>query len=146
MDHPHVPKHILDALDMRDRLERLTPKPFVFPSPPPPPPGPYDAWSYRNRLLEWIADFERSLDEETEVGVRLVSFGHSVTFHLSDVTASNPGLIRFDGRDSSGQLVQLLQHVSQISVLLIGMQKLGEEPVRIGFVRPDDDVTAGEER
>jgi uncharacterized protein DUF6173 len=72
--------------------------------------------------------------------VRLVSFGQTLTFHLSDISYWNPQLIRFDGFDPQGQPVQLIQHVSQISVLLTKMPKLGDTPKRVGF-RADDAST-----
>ncbi|WP_407161514.1 DUF6173 family protein [Aeromonas caviae] len=45
---------------------------------------------FHRRLIEWINDFHRSLDEEHEVGARLVSFGQTVTFHIDDIGYWNP--------------------------------------------------------
>ncbi len=97
------------------------------------------ASGFYERLTEWIADFESDLDDQTEVGVRLVNFGQSLTFHLTGMSYWNPQLIRFDGMDASGQPVQLIQHVSQISVLLMKVPKLGDTPKRIGFRLPPDE-------
>lgn len=38
------------------------------------------ASEFYRRLVEWINDFDDSLDKEHEVGVRLVSFGHTSSF------------------------------------------------------------------
>lgn len=39
------------------------------------------AWTYE-RLGNYIRDFEADLDNEHEIGARLVSFGQSVVFHI----------------------------------------------------------------
>jgi Family of unknown function (DUF6173) len=101
------------------------------------------ASGFYDRLVEWITAFQDELDSETEVGVRLVSFGQSLTFHLRDMSWYNPSLIRFDGVDPEGQEVQLIQHVSQISVLLMRVPKLSAEAKRIGFHVEDDGDAAG---
>lgn len=91
------------------------------------------ASGFYERLTSWITDFEKLLDPETEVGVRLVSFGQTLTFHLTDITYWNPFLIRFDGLNAEGQEVQLIQNVSQISILLMRLPRLADKPHRIGF-------------
>ena len=91
------------------------------------------AWTYE-RLGEYIKGFEADLDSEHEIGARLVSFGQSITFHIQNVGYYGPDIISFTGVDSEGQKVQLIQHMSQLSVLLIAMNKMGDEPNRIGFI------------
>ncbi|PLX75146.1 MAG: hypothetical protein C0614_11190 [Desulfuromonas sp.] len=84
-------------------------------------------------MIDSIYSFEKRLDEEHEIGAQLVSFGASITFHLQDVSYCSPDIINLSGKNANGEELQLIQHVSQLSVLLISMRKLGEEPVRIGF-------------
>lgn len=91
------------------------------------------AWTYE-RLGEYIKDFESKLDTDHEIGARLVSFGQSVTFHIQNVGYYGPDIISFDGIDSNGLKVQLIQHMSQLSVLLIAMDRLEDKPKRIGFI------------
>ena len=100
------------------------------------------AWT-RQRLLEYIKGFESKLDTEHEVGARLVSFGQSVTFHISNVGYYGPDVISFDGIDDQGQVVQLIQHISQLSVLLIALKKQAEKPRRIGFLLDDSPPSSG---
>lgn len=88
--------------------------------------------AYR-RLVTWIREFEDQLDDDTEVGVRLVSFGEAQSFHLCDLSYWNPHFIRFIGSDPGGNPVQLIQHINQISVLLMKAPKQNEAPRRIGF-------------
>ncbi|WNF35044.1 DUF6173 family protein [Bacillaceae bacterium IKA-2] len=90
-------------------------------------------------LVKMINEFDQKLDEHHEVGMRLVSFGKSIQFHVEDLGYYNPSLIIFYGRTEDGQPLELIQHVSQISFLLMAVKRLSpEEPKkriekRIGF-------------
>ena len=86
-----------------------------------------------NCLVEYIQDFEDNLDEEHEIGARLVSFGSEVTFHIEDMESYGPDIITFFGINNNGEKVQLIQNISQLNVLLVAMKKMGEKAVRIGF-------------
>ncbi|NQW39373.1 MAG: hypothetical protein HQ469_09355 [Cyanobacteria bacterium] len=85
------------------------------------------------RIVRSINDFEKDLDSDQEIGARLVSFGSDVTFHIEDVSFWGPDMIIFEGFSSDGKKVRLLQHVSQLSVLLVATSKLHEKARRIGF-------------
>ena len=84
-------------------------------------------------LVEYINEFQDSLDDEHEVGARLVSYGSEVRFHIQEVGYTAPTLITFTGVLDNGDRVQLVQHVSQLSVLLIAMKKREDKPYRVGF-------------
>ncbi|MBD2247559.1 DUF6173 family protein [Nostoc sp. FACHB-888] len=88
-------------------------------------------------LIKQINDFDESLDSDQEVGVRLVYFGQSITFHVSNIGYFNPSLIVFLGLTEEGKPIQLIQHVSQISFLLMALPKLNPEKPkkRIGFIQ-----------
>ena len=90
---------------------------------------------FHRRLINWINDFHKGLDENHEVGARLVNFGQAVTFHIEDIGYWNPSLISFSGKNEQGESVELIQHVSQISILLVAMKRENiEAPKRpIGF-------------
>ncbi|MEK6807363.1 MAG: DUF6173 family protein [Pseudomonadota bacterium] len=104
-----------------------------------PPPNPNFASEFHHRLISWINDFHRNLDEQHEVGARLVNFGQSVTFHIEDISYWNPSLISFIGHTESKEPVELIQHVSQISVLLIAMKRQSTGPKHpIGFASWDE--------
>jgi Family of unknown function (DUF6173) len=92
---------------------------------------------FAERLISRINHFDAELDTEHEVGMKLVSFGQTITFHVSDVGYYNPSLVLFIGLTEDNNRVELLQHVSQISFLLIALPKLNpEQPKRtIGFIR-----------
>lgn len=90
-------------------------------------------WTYE-RLVNFITKFEEQLDDEHEIGARLVSFGSTVTFHIEDLGFWGPDIVTFTGTNENGENVQLIQHMSQLSVLLVAMKKLEEKPRRIGFM------------
>ena len=85
------------------------------------------------QFVECIYDFEKSLDDDHEVGARLISLASEVTFYIQDVRYYDPHMISFSGSKENGEKFQLIQHVSQLSVCLVSMKKRGEEPVKIGF-------------
>jgi hypothetical protein len=91
------------------------------------------AESTYNRLRKYIADFEANLDDEHEIGARLVSFGQTLQFHIESLGYHGPDIITFEGVDK-GQRVQLIQNISQLNVLLVAVKKIGENARRIGFV------------
>lgn len=88
------------------------------------------------QISKEVQSFENTLDEEHEVGVRLVSFGQSIQFHVSTIEYKNPYIFIFKGFLDNGSPVELIQHVSQLSFLLVKVKRLKpEEPKRpIGFV------------
>lgn len=108
------------------------------------PVNPNLASEFYNRLLIWINDFHKTLDDEYEAGVKLVNFGQTVTFHIEELGYWNPSLISFKGHTEDGEPVELIQHVSQISVLLLKMKReYPEEQKRpIGFATWDEFETS----
>lgn len=92
-------------------------------------------WMYE-RLVKAIIDFEENLDEEHEVAAQLVSFNDQETFNIMDVGFWDPDLIIFFGVNPEGNRVQLMQHVSQVNIMLVAIKKPEEKepPRRIGFV------------
>lgn len=94
------------------------------------------ASEFYKRLTKMINEFNEKLDKENEVGLELCNFGQKITIRINSLGYWNPSLISFYGADvSSENPVQLIQHVSQINVLLIKIpRKNPEEPKRpIGF-------------
>ncbi len=93
------------------------------------------ASEFYRRLAEWISNFDNSLDNESEVGVRLVNFGQTVVFTLEDMGYYNPSLILFRGHTQDGSPVELIQHISQISILLMKLPRENpEQPKKpLGF-------------
>ena len=98
------------------------------------------AESTYERLIKYIGQFEMQLDRDHEIGGRFVSFGDDAHFHIADVGYWNPDIITIDGFDQNGNRMKLIQHVSQLNVLLVAMRKTTppeEPPRRIGFYLGD---------
>jgi hypothetical protein len=89
-------------------------------------------WMYE-RLVRSIAQFEEKLEESQEIGLRLVNFGNHETFHILDVGFWGPDLVKFYGSSFDGKPFELMQHMSQVNVLLVAVPKTSEKPRRIGF-------------
>ena len=94
--------------------------------------GNHAEWMHE-RIVRSIVDFEKELDGTQEIGARLISFGDKEVIHIDDVGYWGPDLIIFHGKNVDGRPVKLLQHISQISVLLVALPTVHDEPRRIGF-------------
>jgi hypothetical protein len=95
---------------------------------------PYDpaAWMHQ-RLVHQIMDFEKNLGPDHEVGGRFVEGPGSEPLHLANVASWGPDMILFMGEFPDGRKWELIQHYSQVSLLLVAVRKINEEPRRIGF-------------
>ena len=93
------------------------------------------ASEFYSRLKQYIIEFEQSLSDHEEVALRLVSFGESIIIHVDDISFSDPSLITFTGTLNSGEKVQLIQHVTQLSFVLMAAKtaKPIQERERIGY-------------
>lgn len=88
-------------------------------------------WAYE-RLILYIQNFEEKLDNEHEVsmGVAGADVG---TLLIQGIGFFAPDLVSFYGESDDGNRMQLVQHVSQLNVMLIASPKRDETPNRIGF-------------
>lgn len=94
------------------------------------------------RIVKLITEFEKHLNPNLEAGVRLVTFGKTVQFHIQNLGYWNPNIIIFYGTLEDGSPVQLVQHMSQLSFLLVAMKRRNPEAPRrcIGFSQENGDV------
>ena len=99
---------------------------------PPTPKSPAE-WAY-DRLGRYIRDFETQLDADHEVAMGFAGSDAGV-LTIEGVGYFAPDILTFFGRDETGMKTQLIQHVSQLSVLLRAVPKAQPEgpPRRIGF-------------
>ena len=95
---------------------------------------PFDpaAWMHQ-RLVNQIVAFEKNLGPDHEIGGRFVEGPGSEPLHISNVASWAPDMILFMGQFSDGRKFELIQHYSQVSVLLVAVPKATDEPRRIGF-------------
>ena len=99
---------------------------------------PYTAKNIFNELIERIKKFESELNQEHEVGMQLVTFGESTQFSVLNLGYTDPSIIWFEGILADGSHVELVQHVSQISFLMIALKREDPEKPKapIGFSFP----------
>ncbi len=91
-------------------------------------------WAYE-RLILYIQNFEKQLDNEHEVAMGFVG-GEAGVLRIEGMGFFDPDIVTFYGTDSSGIKTQLVQHVSQLNVMLRALPKQkdsNEAPIRIGF-------------
>lgn len=90
---------------------------------------------FYDQIVESINAFDEELDNEHEVGIKLVSFGQTIQFHITQLKYKNPYLIYFVGFLEDGSPIELVQNVSQISFVMIKLKRAETEtPKRkIGF-------------
>lgn len=90
-------------------------------------------WAYE-RLLLYIKNFESRLDSAHEVAMGFAG-GEAGVLQIEGVGFFDPDIVTFYGRDEDGLRTQLIQHVSQLNVVLRAIPKHepSEPPRRIGF-------------
>ncbi len=90
-------------------------------------------WAYE-RLILYIQNFEKTLDSKQEVAMGYTG-GDAGVLRIEGMGYFDPDIVTFYGTDPQGGKTQLVQHVSQLSVMLRALPKQVEqdEPVRIGF-------------
>jgi hypothetical protein len=95
---------------------------------------PHPAELTSEHVLDQIVEFEEGLDMNHEVGLHLVQAGTMTVIHVERVGYLGTDLVTFDGRDTDGNRVRIVQHHSQVSVAFKALPKLSETPIRIGFL------------
>ncbi len=90
-------------------------------------------WAYE-RMILYIQNFEKQLDSEHEVAMGFAGSDAGV-LRIEGMGFFDPDIITFYGTDPTGAKTQLVQHVSQLSVILRALPKLDKsaEANRIGF-------------
>lgn len=99
-------------------------------------------WAYE-RLIIYIQNFEEQLDNEHEIAMGFAG-GEAGVLRIEGMGFFDPDIVTFYGSDENGAKTQLIQHVTQLSVLLRALPKErdAEAPKRIGFrLAADLDVT-----
>ena len=92
-------------------------------------------WMYE-RVVKKITEFEESIPDNMQAGGRFVSSANGYTFSIDDVGYWNPDMIVFYGTGPDGAKVELLQHTSQLNLLLVAVPRtddLSKPRRKIGF-------------
>ena len=90
-------------------------------------------WAYE-RLIVYIQKFEETLDTDQEAAMGFTG-GDAGVLRIEGMGYFDPDIVTFYGSDPTGGRTQLVQHVSQLNVMLRALPKDVEqaEPNRIGF-------------
>lgn len=107
------------------------------------PETPYLASDMYRRIVTLINNFESDMPDDMQAGGRLVSAGN-ITFSIQDVGFWDPNMIVFYGELSDGSHVELVQHLSQLNLLLVAVKRTDDtdKPRRIiGFTTKDEPDT-----
>lgn len=95
-------------------------------------------WAYE-RLILYIQNFEKTLDNEHEIAIGFAGAEAGV-IRIEGMGFFDPDIVTFYGSDAHGVKTQLIQHVTQLNVMLRALPKMIEnaEPNRIGFRLVED--------
>lgn len=95
-------------------------------------------WAYE-RIILYIQNFEKQLDGEHEVAMGFVG-GEAGVLRIEGMGYFDPDIITFYGTDGGGGKTQLVQHVTQLNVMLRALPKpQPDKPAnRIGFKLASD--------
>ncbi len=90
-------------------------------------------WAYE-RLILYIQNFEKTLTGDQEVAMGFTG-GDAGVMRIEGMGYFDPDIITFYGSDATGARTQLVQHVSQLNVMLRALRKSVEDKPanRIGF-------------
>ena len=90
-------------------------------------------WAYE-RLILYIKNFEDQLDGDHEVAMGFIGSDAGL-LRIEGIGYFDPDIVTFSGVDADGTRTQLIQHVSQLNVILRALRAEPEamEARRIGF-------------
>ena len=90
-------------------------------------------WAYE-RIILYIQNFEKQLDNDHEVGLGFAG-GDAGVIKIEGLGYYDPDIVTYYGTNEAGMKTQLIQHVSQLNVMLMASPKHIDQaaPNRIGF-------------
>ena len=104
-------------------------------------PGGDAGWMYK-RLVDTINDFEKNLSNDFQAGGRLIS-SQDIVFSIDNIGYWGPDMIIFYGTLSNGSQVELIQHISQLNLLLVAVPRTDDtSKPRRKITLEDDEVSS----
>jgi hypothetical protein len=90
-------------------------------------------WAY-DRIIAYIRDFEKHLNADQEVAMGFAGSEAGI-LRIEGLGFFDPDILTFYGSDEAGLKNQLIQHVSQLNVMLQARPKADPDdaPRRIGY-------------
>ncbi|MCP5039038.1 MAG: hypothetical protein GY945_15705 [Rhodobacteraceae bacterium] len=126
----HCDEHAPLTVEQKPLPEEISEKPVEAKSPA--------EWAYE-RIILYIQNFEEQLDNEHEVAIGFTG-GDVGVLRIEGLGFFDPDIVSFYGSDQDGAKTQLIQHVSQLNVMLRAMPREDNDiaPTRIGFRLAED--------
>lgn len=102
----------------------------------PPKPKSEAEWAYE-RVILYLRNFEAQLDNAHEIALGFTGSDAGI-LQIEGLGFYEPDILTFYGIDEEGQKTQLIQHVSQLNVILraVPKRRAADPPRRIGFHLP----------
>lgn len=90
-------------------------------------------WAYE-RIILYLKSFEEQLDSDHEAAFGFTG-GDAGVLRIEGMGYFDPDIVTFYGSDPGGSKIQMVQHVTQLNVMLRALPKKVESaaPNRIGF-------------
>lgn len=87
------------------------------------------------KLFEAIRAYQQLLPDKDDVALQVVTFGSNTSILVERIGYIGSNLVVFGGKDSSGKPLELIQHINQLSFLMMVAPKPSVEAPRrqIGF-------------
>ena len=98
-------------------------------------------WIYK-QLEQLIKEFEANLNNEQEVGLKIVSVGGTIAYYVEELNYYEPYILVFKCHTADNQKIILIQHHPQLNFMLTTLPKQDpQQPAkRIGFkIHSEDD-------
>lgn len=91
------------------------------------------------RLCDSFIEFQASLPDEYDFALQYVSMGSMGTLLVDRISYIDYSLVVFEGMDTQGTPMRLVQNINQLNFLMMAVKKPEPEAPRrqIGFVVPD---------
>ncbi|MBR2207921.1 MAG: hypothetical protein IJ859_03835 [Synergistaceae bacterium] len=96
-------------------------------------------WAHA-QLMQIVKDFEETLNDEQETGLKIISLGNASIYYVKEIDYRSPYILVFHCVTQNGEKAVILQHYSQLNFVLIVLPKLNAEKSarRVGFITHQD--------
>lgn len=81
-----------------------------------------------SRLYEAVINYQKSLSNAQDVALQIVHFNTNTIIVVENIGYIDYSLVVFRGKDNNGRPIELIQHISQINVLMTAIPSQPQEP------------------
>lgn len=96
------------------------------------------------QIYDRVEAFFEKLDETQDVGMQIAHVDQA--FHLDGIYYANPSLIHFIGKTGTGEPIEVIQHTSQIHIVLTALpRRRDSRPIGFGRMPEAEEAPVEEE-